>query len=226
MTKLLSALLLGLWLMIPLFGMQDFDRQLFEAALSNDSQRIQYLAKNEANIDIQDTEGWTPLIRSAQMGFEKALIALIEAGADVNIKGRHGTTALILAARWGYLEIVPALLKAEANVNDQDDNGKTALAWALENFIVFHAALKKNKASAAMWALTNDKRKAIIVLLLEAGATTLELHNVLRNTKKTKTFKKAIAELIDLTPNTEFQRLLENYIAAHMFSIRYRCSIQ
>lgn len=80
---------------------------------------------------VADESGWTPQHEAALIGSEKAMSALLKAGAKVNAKEPvHGGTPLHVAAFHGHLAVVKVLLSAGALVNARDNEGWTPLSQA------------------------------------------------------------------------------------------------
>lgn len=80
---------------------------------------------------VADEKGWTPQHEAALLGADKALAALLKAGAAVNAKEPvNGGTPLHVASFHGHLAVVKVLLAAGANVNARDGEGWTALSQA------------------------------------------------------------------------------------------------
>src|SRR5271157_5666677 len=73
------------------------------------------------------------LVDAVEKRDQKAVRALIKAGADVNAVRDDGSTPLIWAASRDDAEIVSALLAAGAKVNAADENGETPLLLACGN---------------------------------------------------------------------------------------------
>ena len=63
---------------------------LFNAIIKDDIKRVKYLIRLNADINIQDMEGRTPLFYAANHDFMPIIYILIEAGADWNIKNNKG----------------------------------------------------------------------------------------------------------------------------------------
>jgi ankyrin repeat protein len=91
-------------------------------------------------IDAKNKDGATPLHIAAMKNHEKAVAALIEAGANVNARNQHGETALFRAADRGHRNVVLQLIKGGANVEAKDRGDNTAL---------FKAAAKGHAAAAS-----------------------------------------------------------------------------
>lgn len=110
------------------------------AALSTDAHAIHQLIGFHINLNIQDKDGNTPLLRVLEKALYKdtnsqgRAIAqqLIEAGADVDLKDKDENTSLIIAVKNNDLAMVNYLLSKGADKEILDDDMKTALFWAAE----------------------------------------------------------------------------------------------
>ena len=58
---------------------------LQEAVAQENTEMIDLLLKNGANIAVQDNEGWTPLHAVCQYGFADIVKLLLERGADPSV---------------------------------------------------------------------------------------------------------------------------------------------
>ena len=107
--------------------------KLMRAALEGQTESVEALLEQGADVNAKDSEGRTALMfASVNMHFGSAK-ALLEHGADVNAKANDGCTALMLAASSDDIEIVRALLRKGADVSGKfTQTGKTALQLAEE----------------------------------------------------------------------------------------------
>lgn len=101
------------------------DRSSGEGALhiltrERDSQWLLYLLRQNANPDIRDNDGNTPLHIAAQIGFLEAADWLRIANADLNARNNRGETALILAVQQRNAAMVRQLIEAGANPDVAD----------------------------------------------------------------------------------------------------------
>lgn len=89
-----------------------------------------FLLQRNANPNLTDKRGATPLVIAARLGFVDGVNALIEAGARVNDANDTGETPLISAVHQKDIAIMRALLKAGANPDRPDNSGRSARDYA------------------------------------------------------------------------------------------------
>ncbi len=98
-----------------------------------DEATAQVLLAAKANINLQDNEGWSPLLKLLDQWADqpKLLDLLIARGANLNAQLKDGSTGLMIAARLGKEDRIPVLLAHGANPNLKDAHGQTALMVTL-----------------------------------------------------------------------------------------------
>jgi ankyrin repeat protein len=97
--------------------------------------QIKYLVEHDADVNIQDKEGYTPLMYAAKHQSLPIIKYLVEHGADVNIRDNEGDNCLkpILMNSWSGEkqnqrdEIVKYLIDQGVNINNQNNLGSTPL---------------------------------------------------------------------------------------------------
>ena len=82
---------------------------------------------NNADANVQDEGGNTPLHISTQVGFSNISQLLIDYGCKINARNNRGETPFHSAVRGNNVAGVELLLKNNANANIQDDGGNTCL---------------------------------------------------------------------------------------------------
>ena len=149
-----------------------FDHMLYKTAST--------LLKHRAEINMQDNDGWSALMRVCQhfADFSRTINCLLHNGARVNLQNSEGKTALMIACDDdGYNECIPALIDSGADLNLQDNQGRTALMIAYRNFLdqVYVKLLITNGADIDLqdnqgWtALMFAARKGLKELLIKNG---------------------------------------------------------
>ncbi len=114
------------------------------------------------NLNVQNQDGATALIRAARFNHTKLAQQLIQYGADMNITDKEGNTALHEAAALGHEELVQTLIDAKANINVQNSKGETPL----------HRAINQKSTPVVKALLTVGADKEIKT---NSGATALDL---------------------------------------------------
>jgi hypothetical protein len=94
--------------------------------------RLRALISAGADINVKDSEGWTPLMVAALKGHAKTVVLLLSHGAHVETKNNSGWTALRFASSVGDTEMMTLLIGYGADVNSRDDNRQTILMQAAE----------------------------------------------------------------------------------------------
>lgn len=91
----------------------------------NDARAIHAMLK-KSNINTQDAEGKTPLIRASILGDALLIACLINNGAQKDIFDQEGRTALMHAASLGKVDAVKVLLQSGANYKIHNEQFETA----------------------------------------------------------------------------------------------------
>lgn len=122
------------------------------------------LLQYNADPNLKDKSGETPLMTAADLGFKKGAEVLLQHGAKIEETDNSGNTALIIAAETeDGLGVVKRLLNAKADVNAVNEDGNTAL----------HAASKNEKGHGIVKALL--KAKADVSAVNKDGNTALHI---------------------------------------------------
>ena len=94
------------------------------------SKVVQFLAKENSDVNDRHSDGWTVLMLAAQESNAEIVQMLIDATANVHATDNLMRTALMLAVKSGHVDTVQALINAGANVNATDLRGYTPLFFA------------------------------------------------------------------------------------------------
>ena len=125
-----------------------------------------------SDVNAQDNNGYTALIRAIKGGFKNIVQLLLHKGADVNVKS-GGTTALMEASYNGFKEVVQLLIDNGAEVNSTalmgaSQNGhKDVVQLLIDNGAEVNA--KDCGITALMYASGNG-HKDVVQILIENGA--------------------------------------------------------
>jgi ankyrin repeat protein len=91
---------------------------------------IDYLLGLNANANIADKQGVTPLTMAAQMGFVEAVSLLSSRGARVDVPNNAGETPLMAAVHRRDMALLRVLLRAGADPDRKDNSGRSARDYA------------------------------------------------------------------------------------------------
>ena len=157
------------------------DLRLVEAVKARDKGTVVSLLKQDADVNVAQPDGATPLQWAAYWDDLETADLLIRAGASVNAPNDYGVTPLSLACTNGSAAMVETLLKAGANANATLPTGETALmtcaragnADAVKSLLAKGADVKVKETrggqTALMWAAA-QKRAGVVQVLIEHGA--------------------------------------------------------
>ncbi|XP_030838138.1 ankyrin repeat domain-containing protein 39-like [Strongylocentrotus purpuratus] len=111
----------------------DWERGIWNAALSGDLAGVQKLLSSGCDVNTVDKSGYTALHYACRNGHRDIVSTLLQHGANPNVLTRSGRASpLHRAAYGGHLEIVSQLLLAKADAGLVDSDAKTALHKAAE----------------------------------------------------------------------------------------------
>lgn len=91
---------------------------------------LNFLLQHNANANVRDAKGVTPIELAASLRFLEAIEALADAGANVDETNSTGETPLILAAHLKDADMAKLLLEKGANPDKTDNSGRTARDYA------------------------------------------------------------------------------------------------
>lgn len=154
---------------------------LHYSASIGDLRMTEALLAHGSHPDLQDNQGYTPLMWAAVKGHTAVVQSLIERfNAGVNLQNAAGETALFLAVREEHADVVKFLLQngADPNVPSLSDEGMFPLhvasafgslqlvallvsfgAWtnseSLEGDTPLHVAVRENKSEIVEWLLSH-----------------------------------------------------------------------
>ena len=107
------------------------DSQMIRAAEKGDAALVEYCLDLGADIDAQNSYGWTALVQASRYGKVAVVELLLDRGADTEVRNSGGWTALMFASSEGKVAAMELLLDRGADIEARrDDNGRTALIMA------------------------------------------------------------------------------------------------
>jgi ankyrin repeat protein len=115
---------------------QTKDEQLYDAAIKNDSLKVEALLDQGANPNVRLKRGsfeLSILIWAAQHQYAKVVKLLVEHKVEVDWRDVWKETALLYAAHTGNKAIVEILIAGGADPSAKDDQGSSVLDAAKES---------------------------------------------------------------------------------------------
>lgn len=106
---------------------------LFNAALNNNKDIIQFLIAKKADVNKANDIGWTPLYIAAFYGHKDIVQLLIQKKADFDKPDSDGCTPLFNAACNNDKDILQLLIAKKADINKTDFLGRTPTYIAAKN---------------------------------------------------------------------------------------------
>lgn len=91
---------------------------------------LKFLIEQNANLDIQDFNGNTPLLVACRDGNIELVKLFLENNANLNIENENEETAVLIACIKGYNDIAMLLIKNNADINKKDILGRSVLSVA------------------------------------------------------------------------------------------------
>jgi hypothetical protein len=110
----------------------DYDKQFFGAVMDGNLTALRALLPRINSINMQDSEGLTPLHHAARVGDINSVRFLLAQKADPNAQDFSGVTALHIAAINDRPDIIHALRSNGASTRVANKEGKPPLLFALE----------------------------------------------------------------------------------------------
>ncbi len=114
-----------------LVGKGELDNKLAQAIGQASLTMVKECLQQGAQVNANDKNGITPLMRASMNGCTQIAAALLEKGADINLKSaQSGFNALHFACLNGYPETAKLLLEKGPDINTPSKDGVTSLILA------------------------------------------------------------------------------------------------
>lgn len=117
----------------------DVNRELMNAIVGGDPERVKFLIEKGANVNARDPLGALPLGSAASIRMTDLMQILIDAGAKVDAEDGDQMTALQHAINVNHVPSIELLAKHGANLEKGTSKGYTALEIALSDAKFFAA---------------------------------------------------------------------------------------
>ncbi len=108
------------------------NQELIRAAAAGDSETVQGLLAQGADVHAANDKGVTALIAAAYANHVDVARLLIQAGADINRQDRTQQSAYLISTSDGYLELLRMTLSTGADVHSLDSYNGTGLIRAAD----------------------------------------------------------------------------------------------
>ena len=141
------------------------------------------LVEHGANLDIQDKDGCTPLMRASENNHVEMAAFLVEHGANIDLQDKDGHTPLMKVCKTGHADIVAYLIEHGATKDFQDRCGCTPLMIAsnyshmeIVSFLVEQGAnldVQDNNGNTALHYAILGNSSVAVHSLLSFGACQL-----------------------------------------------------
>jgi ankyrin repeat protein len=106
------------------------NRYLWDAARNGDNKVIGEFVAARYDLNVQDANGYTPVILAAYHGNGDTLALLLKHGADPCLRDKRGNSALMGAIFKGEVSIARTLIAAPCNPDQRNNAGQTAAMYA------------------------------------------------------------------------------------------------
>ena len=100
--------------------MDQTNKLFFDAAALGDLACVSSAVAKGADVNVQNGDGRSALMRSAKRGHEDVVRFIIDHDGEVNMRDANEKTAIMGPAKKGHLGIVKLLVDAGADVNAAD----------------------------------------------------------------------------------------------------------
>ncbi|KPM35886.1 hypothetical protein AK830_g10674 [Neonectria ditissima] len=147
------------------------------AMMNEDTMSVSLLlATKRVNLELPDSQGYTPLTRAAFQGQLSMVEKLLKAGAAVDAHDKDDWTALRWAAQKGYKMIARLLINHGASIEPPSSDNWTLLRWAatynrgdvitlLSEMRVDMNATDADGLTALRWAVSHDQAMTTWLLI-------------------------------------------------------------
>jgi ankyrin repeat protein len=165
---------------LPYFYNGALDYNLLIAASEGYTSEIERLIKKGADIEVETSQGATPLVLAVSNNKLNAVMALLAHHPVVDKVTRDYETPLMVAAKFDYQQVAEKLIRAGANVNFQDAKSATPLHYTslygylvLSDLLIYYDAnmdLPAIDGSTPIHGAVAAGNSSVVDLLIQRGA--------------------------------------------------------
>jgi uncharacterized protein len=165
---------------------ETMNEELIQAAERGNTERVLELLGRGADINLQDTQGRTPVMAATYGNHVETVAAFLKAGADVNLRDTMLNNPFLYAGAEGFLEILKLSYEAGADPTLTNRYGGIAIIPASERghvevvkYLLEHKTINVNHVNNLGWTalleaiILSDgglRHQQIIKLLIKHGA--------------------------------------------------------
>jgi len=95
--------------------------------IPRDMKVVEKLVENNANVNLANNSGATPIYNACYNGHYEVVDHLIQKGASLSMQNNNGDTPLHIAVSFSQLSIVDSLIKSGARTTIKNNDGKVAI---------------------------------------------------------------------------------------------------
>jgi len=165
---------------------ENYNSSLLYACDNDLEQIVPYLLeKGDANIEVTDKDGATPLCVAATTGMNSTVKLLLAKGANINARTYSLATPLYFASEMDWDEVVATLLENNAHTDSRAIGGTTALCVAAKNgsrSTVRQLISRNMTLTANSFSSPNNMQEFILALCLACERSHYEIVEDLLNT--------------------------------------------
>jgi ankyrin repeat protein/class 3 adenylate cyclase/tRNA A-37 threonylcarbamoyl transferase component Bud32 len=168
LSAFIILLLVGTFYSINRISQNYLSAAFIAAAENGDKAKVEDLLKKGVDVNTENKNGDTALIRVIKNRRESMFNTLLKKGAAVNTKDIHGNTPLMYAVIGDSDDFEKRLLDQNANVNAKNNNGETALMFAAFSGFTGSFSMLKNSGSILY---TGDTNQDLLIAAADGDTT-------------------------------------------------------
>jgi len=150
----------------------DINQELANAIIAKDADRVRFLIKKGADVNVRDSGGFSPLDAAARNRIASLVEILIDAGADPNSADVDGFFPLLHAINRNHVPTVEMLASKGADLNKRNKQDITPLSWAIGDGKFFAAKALIDAGADVNMASGHENVTPLMVVATQLAANT------------------------------------------------------